>query len=438
MKLLRFMFVGILLVLIFEITLFSQYHVNSKVELSIAIEDGHPDPPTGIILIGTGKDNHQMYVVDIDLDINTKYTIYDVKPGKYLISINNYTGGIYKEIQIVTLYDPNTERFLHESSVRNGIEVYPNRNLKIGLSFKLNNDFSGFEKVMEKKFKDFDGIEYNIHSSPSSYTDFIQMYERLFTSEVENGHSKPLGTAESICGNKDGESKIDLNAECTRDNGNITVKLKSVYFKNKWLGEKGTGTQIGNVVMGMLDEETGLYTCGTNSLKFKSIIFEGDDSVPSTWPKSEMKYSCKLSEEKCKLEFTYYVGIMMETAVWDRVEMCNTLNEYNNKTVGGGRTCFCNCLFEAKTAHEEKHCISWINSIGVGLEKIDNAVRKDYKVVETCCTDENCSDQANELFSEIATDLYNFIEKVGDSPEDESKDAESEYFKRCITLRNCK
>ena len=98
MNLIRLIFVGVILLLIFKTNLVSQFHVESKIELSIDIENGHPDPPSRIVLVGTDTYNRKVYFVKIGSIRDKKYTIYDVKPGKYLISFSSYTGGVFSEI----------------------------------------------------------------------------------------------------------------------------------------------------------------------------------------------------------------------------------------------------------------------------------------------------------------------------------------------------
>jgi hypothetical protein len=452
MKLLRLIIVGILVLWIFDAELLSQFHVESKIELSIDIENGHPDPPSRIVLVGTDTNNRKVYFVKIGSIRDKKYTIYDVKPGKYLISFSSYTGGVFSEIQVVTLYNTQKQAFRSESFVRNEIEVHYNRNLKLDLLFKTN-IFSGFDKEMEKQFRDFDYIKFVYYSSLSTYTNAINNYYRksnmfLTSNEMpelkgpslqdnneEENNNIPVCGSSDFCGQNSGDCKVDINKDCERDGGNINITLKSIYFRNVWLGEIPTGMKIGETIIGTQDSN-GDWRCGVTSISLKNLIGEGTAGAPSNWPKTEVKYECDTSKKKCKCEFKYYAGVVMETAVWGFAEMCAHCRSYQNKDLINN-LCFCKCFFEATIAHEAKHCETWRNSI---LEDIGKYCASVGNYTADCCEDADsiCKKQSEILEWDIFIEINDFVSKLGRSPESASDKAESSAFNQCILLNLCK
>ena len=460
MRLLKFIIFGILLLWIFEAELTPQFHVNSKVELNIDIENGHPDPPIRIVLIGNDNDNRKVYFLNIDLNRNKKYTIYNVKPGNYLISFNSFRGGIFTQIQIVTFYNTQQQTFRRESFIRNRIEVHSNRNLKLDLSFKTDNDFSGFNNEMERRYKDFDYAKIIYYSSLSSYTQAIQTYYKknnrfLASNEMvelkgpffknnnggENNNNTPFCGNVNICGENTGECKVDLNVECIKDNGNIEINIKSVYFKNEWKGEVNTNTRVGKTVIGTKNER-GEWALGVTSINFSAPLDEANLQNPE-WPITEVKYWCDTNIQKCKFIFDYYIGVTMKTAVWKRTEMCSKLGAYQDKPVNEDNEkcrCYCDCLLEATIAHEGKHCELWIKA-SEELKNFCNYV-KDYTTQQCCEKDDECKDQAKKLKWAIFSDLVDAVKDVYDYEAGEKQEpicdsVEYKTFRKCIRKNQC-
>lgn len=455
MKIFKFTIIFLLLLWVFEAQLLSQFHVNSKVELTVKIENGHPDPPDKVVLIGKGDNNRKTYSVNINPFGIKKYTIYNVEAGKFLLAFNSHEwGSVCMEVQILTLYDAETQIFRRESFVRNGIEVQPDRNLKLDLVFKTHDRNSGFSKKMEKKFKDFDYVKLTYCTSLSSLAASAELFGQeetmLFASngmtemhgpaiqDSDGGGSQnntPVCSGGSTCGSNSGSCRVDVNRECKRDGGYIKITIGAAYFQNTWLGPVNAGTQVGDTVIGVQDSN-GLWPCGVTSLQFRALIEEGT-GAPVDWPKTQVTYSCDTEAEKCKFEFTYYVGLTMKTTVWNATEMCTNVRGYQGRQVDGGRTCNCQCYYEAAIEHESTHCESYITSVPRDLANFCSSISQAYQT-QTCCNDKECQTQSESLKWAIFGELTNFVSNVGSSPEGPSDTAEARYFRRCVIVHNCR
>jgi len=240
MKLIRLIFVSVILLLIFKTNLVSQFHVESKVEFYIDIEDGYPDIPTRIVLFGSGINRKIIYSLDLALNRNGNHAIYNVSPGKYRLSFESNSRGVLSEIHYVTLYNPEKEAFHYETIVRNEIEVHPNRNLKIELLFKYQDEIYGFNRVLEKRFNDFDYIKFIYYTSPSSFSNFSQLYQfednnlLIASNEMDLSHgpftqggSVPTSANEcdDICGDKPGKGVITEDNTPVNTGAISTAKL---------------------------------------------------------------------------------------------------------------------------------------------------------------------------------------------------------------------
>jgi len=119
----------------------------------------------------------------------------------------------------------------------NEIEVHNNRNLKLKITFMMNEDYHGYQKVMDVKYKDFDYSEFIFHSTPS-YGEF----KTNIRATNPNPHI--------ICGSNTGWTEKSLNLSCSLDSGHIKININKAYFENKYMGQKSAGYAQGGITLG--------------------------------------------------------------------------------------------------------------------------------------------------------------------------------------------
>ena len=145
---------------LFDQGVFSQFHVKPKIELNVSYEDGHENFISKIGILGMNENViKDMYILDIKKN-QKKYVIYNVLPGKYIVSFsgirNNKIESVFIQYRIKSFYDVKRSGFGCESYTTNEIEIRKDRNLKLDIVFKLDANNSGFYKETEIHYKDFD------------------------------------------------------------------------------------------------------------------------------------------------------------------------------------------------------------------------------------------------------------------------------------------
>jgi hypothetical protein len=447
MKVLKIILLGILLLIIFRINVYSQFHIIPYVELETNFENGYLSRPSKIMLVGREDAYNNIYIVKMEANKNN-YSIYNVKPGKYLIAINDSNGGIFYQYQVLTLYDTEKQYFESEIKYLNEINIKDEKKLKLKINFKMNNAYSGFQKVYGKDYENLNYLELIYYSkSPKKKTYKNSAQSRMSTNSASNVSDCENG---SICGSNTGTCKKDLNFKCNMDNGNINITIDAAYFENMWCGETASSTRIGDTVLGTQNADL-TWNCGVTDSKVY-LLDDGNNPHPGEWPTFEVNSQCQKNIDKCKLEFNYNIGLVMETSVWNKDQMCKTIKSYQEKPLCDNQNsnkskCFCDCYLEAVIEHESTHCKSWMEAtdkIKTELDKYCEGNQNKF-TAEYCCSPndaEVCQQQAERIkyliFSDLVKEVVNKVyEDKLNSPENTSNVAEKRKFNSCTLSKHC-
>ena len=159
MNIIKFIAIALVLTFTSGYTGFCQFHIIPYIDLEIDVDPGYLYPPHQLMLVGMGDENKVVRHVEIKPGIKN-YSVYDIKPGKYWLTIRDDNATILFQYQTVTIYDPVKEVFYSENTgYRNEIEAYRNRNLKLKIDFKMHEYYSGYQQVKEIKYRDYDYTE---------------------------------------------------------------------------------------------------------------------------------------------------------------------------------------------------------------------------------------------------------------------------------------
>lgn len=447
MNVIRSMVVGILLLLLYGGQVYSQFHVIPHVDLEVNLEQGYLYPPSTLRLIGCGNDSNDVYVVKIDLNMK-KYSIYDVKPGQYLIYISDGNPSPFFQYQTMTVYDSVKQVYsTKRTNLLNKIEVRDNRNLKLKIAFKMCVDYSGYQPVISAKFKDFDYIEIDYYSTFPT----VDSQSSLLRESIRKGSSMRQSSSPA-CGAQDGTWSKTLGYTCTLDSGNIEIKINNAYFENKWMNEVPDQERIGDTTMG--DQGDDKYVCGVCSTSGWLIDnLSGNNPHPGEWQDNKATGSCDDGNRKCKLSFEFNIAVKMTTAVWNHEEMCSEINTYNKIPVYDPNNpqryqCNCECNMQAIIAHEATHCTSWMSATEKSNDVLQTFCSNNQTTytANRCCKnqggDGKCQEQADdlkyEIFGNLNTALVDNIFSILDSsPEGPSLDAEPGAFDACRAKNEC-
>ena len=420
---------------------FSQFRIIPKINLEIYLEEGYLYPPQKLVFVGIGDEN--MCVRSIELDFSKrKYSLYNVKPGRYLLSIADDNAGIIFQYQIATIVYPDEDAFYRKNTgYLNQIEVRNNRNLKLKLTFKMHEDYNGYQKVSDVKYKDFD------------YSELI-FYSAHFSGEMKKNIRETRQNPYSICGSNTGWSERSLGFSCSLDGGNININIKKAYFENIYRGEKPAGYSQGRTILGpdySSNQVPTPLTCGVTTTTGYFLDNLGENNPhPNDWEAIIVTADCDENTLKCDIIIDYNVAVIMETAIWKKEEMCTEKNAYDNKPLSDQNNstksqCYCDCYLEAIIAHEARHCESWIdstNNLNDILQRV--CILNQNMQSITCCEDEPCQKYADEnikylFYGQLSTIFIDEIinNPATSSPEGASNTRELEVFHSCCTGNDC-
>jgi len=413
-----------------------------QINLEIDVEQGYLYPPHKLVLVGIGDDNN--VVRNIELDFNKrKYSLYNVKPGKYLLLIVDNNARICFQYQIVTILYPEEDDFYRKNTgYLNEIEVHNNRNLKLKITFKMNEDYHGYQKVRDVKYKDFD------------YSEFI-FCSKYFSDEFKKNIRAANQDTYSICGNNTGWSEKSLGFSCSLDGGNIKINIKKAYFENIYMGEQSAGYTLGRTTLGpdySSNQEPPPLNCGVVSTTGYFLDNEGNNNPhPNDWEAIIVKAECDQTTKRCNIAIDYNVAVIMETAIWKKEEMCPKKISFDNKPLydesnSAKSQCYCDCYLEAVIAHEAKHCESWIDSTAKLrdiLQRFCSDNQNTYQTI-TCCCDPDCQKYADDnlkyqIFLQLNPKFVKDIIKMPErsSPERQSNTREFAVFQACSRNNHC-
>jgi hypothetical protein len=436
MNLLKFTVVIFLISFICNSWGFCQFRIIPKINLEIDVEEGYLYPPHKLVFVGIGDENIGVHSIELDFD-KKKYSLYNVKPGKYLLLIVDDNAGICFQYQTVTIIYPDEDEFYRKNTgYLNEIEVRNNRNLKLKINFKMHEDYHGYQKVMDVKYKDFDCSEFIFCSTP-------------FSGELKTNIRIVNQVDYSICGNNTGWTKRDLEFSCSLDGGDIKINIQKAYFENIYRGQQSAGYTLGDTTLGpdySSNQQPPPLTCGVVSTTGYFLDNDaGNNPHPTDWDAIIVKAECDTNTKECDITIDYNVVIRMETAIWNKEEMCKEKNSFDNKTLydqnnSAKSQCYCDCYLEAVIAHETKHCVNWIDSTQ-DLETILNDFcinnQNRYQTI-SCCGDDECQKYADDnlkyqIFIPLNTKFVDDIIKRPwiYSPEDASERAELRTFRIC-------
>jgi hypothetical protein len=350
------------------------------------------------------------------------YTIYDIDPGKYIVSCNNKVpekSTVVAQYEKKILFDPITSLFIGAISITNEIEIQNNRNLKLEIVFRTSSSGARYEREKEYEFRDFDFTRLVYYSESPDNAEANRMLEA-----EKSSNSNPS----SIC-DECGQSEVEINEECTFDDNNIKVKLRKARFKNSGTtyvetGVEGVGTQ----------DTQGRWVCGKCRIFFAAPL---DDEIIGF---SE----CDTEKEKCIINLDYMVEVRMEVFIWFKDQMCGVVKGYRsrrkNKVYDLSNPIYCSCYEKAVKKHEAHHCKLWIEAVEEIKRILPYFVCEKNYLAFNCCglaDEENCLEQFEELKYEIfsiITDrmsrIYNDAEGLLQEPA--CYDIEERTFLTCV------
>ncbi len=151
----------IVLLLLADVFVFSQFAVSEKVEVQIIYSDIPLHKPLNLELISEESDRDFSYSYPV-IDSQDSYTFYDVRPGKYYLGLD-FTERMHIMDVLVGFDIDESGNITTSYSVPNEIEVHENRNLKIELRLENGGYSSGFQKHIEEQYNDFDFIGMTFH-----------------------------------------------------------------------------------------------------------------------------------------------------------------------------------------------------------------------------------------------------------------------------------
>lgn len=420
MENLKYVFISICLIIFMADFSFSQFQVLSKVELSILYEPGLIEKPKKISLIGNDLGGEfRDYELELNNTVNS-HVFYNVSPGIYqlLVYFDERPGFDSIKIAKYIMYiesDDENGALLEKVEVPNRIKVNQNRNLKLELFFESSSEVDGFWGKVEKKFNDYD------------YT--LIRYSR--NSESQNGNIVRIipqnrNSASGICGDNT-ETTIPINAECTKEDGLITLKIEKMTIRN--LGEK----------MIVPSSQAGVKHGLNNGKKWGSTEVSYEVIKPSN-------PDANCSNEKCKLNYNFDLVIKIERFVRDRDYINGYMQLYvpfigNKDRFNLDNVKIKQCFLEAIQLHEQTHCQKWSDHLSQQIDYIKNTVNKicGYLSTDKCCDDDNeiCVKKwkfaVNTIFNLLNTSLSKIINKtIGDAQEQETWKIDYDYFLDCI------
>jgi hypothetical protein len=436
MRILRFAMIVFLITFICNSRVFCQFRVIPQINLEIDVEDGYLYPPHKLVLVGIDDDNNVVRNIEFDF-VKRNYSIYAVKPGKYLLLMSDDNAGICFQYQTGTIIYPDEDAFYRKNTgYLNEIEVYNNRNLKLKITFKMHEDYHGYQKVMDVKYKDFDYSEIIFYSTP-------------FSGELKTNILAANQDPYIICGNNTGWTERSLNFKCSLDGGNIEINIKKAYFENEYKGERSAGYTKGNTTLGPVTSSNQVPRPLIGGFVSTTGYFLDNDAQnnphPNDWDAIIVKAECDKAAKKCKIIIDYNVAVRMETVIWKKEEMCKEKISYDNKPLYDNNNsmkskCYCDCYLEAIIAHEAKHCENWIDSadrLSNILQRFCSDNNNNFKTI-TCCGDEDCQKHADDnlkyqIFFPLNTKFVNEIINRPwiSSPERPSEIVELATFRRC-------
>jgi hypothetical protein len=364
--------------------------VLSKVELKISFEDEYLNLPKQIVLTRLNPgEKKSVYFVKI-IRGQSKYIIYDIEPGKYIVSCNSKDpekSTVVAQYEKKILFDPTTSIFIGAISITNEIEIQNNRNLKLEIVFKTSSSGARYEKEKEYEFRDFDFTRLVYYSESPDNAEANRILEA-----EKSSNSNPS----SICDDC-GQSEVDIDSKCTFDDNNITVKLPKVRFKNSGTtyvpaGTEGVGTQ----------DAQGRWVCGNCRILFAAPLAEEIIGYGE----------CDSEKRKCKISLDYLVEVRMEVFIWFKDEMCGVIKGYRsrrkNKVYDLSNPIYCICFEKAVKKHEANHCKLWIDAVDKIKDILPRYVcNKNYLAFDCCglADEENCVEQ----FEELKWEIFNII-----------------------------
>jgi hypothetical protein len=397
MRLINLLFAVLLVLVIFNGNLFSQFHVLPKIELKISFEDESLNLPKQIVLTRLNPvEKKSVYFVKI-IRGQSKYTIYDIKPGKYIVSCSSKDPT--KSIVVVQydkkiLFDPITSQFIGDISTTNEIEIKNNRNLKLEIVFKTSSSGARYEKEKEYEYRDFDFTRLVYYSENPDNAEANRMLEA-----EKSSTSNPR----SICDGC-GQSEVVIDRECTFDDNNIKVKLSKARFKNSGTtyvetGVEGVGTQ----------DDQGRWVSGKCRILFASPL---EDEITGHG-------ECDSEKGKCTISLEYLVEIRMEVFIWFKDQMCDAIKGYKsrrkNKVYDLSNPIYCICFEKSAKKHEAHHCELWIDAVEEIKDILPRYVcENNYRAFDCCSVaDEgNCLEQFEELKYEIFSIIADRMSRI--------------------------
>lgn len=339
MRILKFTAVVFLITFICNFRGFCQFRVIPKINLEIHLEEGYLYPPQKILLMGIDEGNRVVRYIELNFD-KKDFSLYNVKPGKYLVSIVDENADIIFQYQTATIVYPDEDAFYRKNTgFLNEIEVHNNRNLKLKITFKMNEDYHGYQKVMDVKYKDFDYSEFIFYSTPSS----VELKTNIRTvNQVDY----------SICGSNNGWTEKDLGLSCSLDGGRILININKAYFENTYMGQQSQGYTQGGVTLGpdySSNQKPPPLNCGVvTTTGYFLDNAAGNNPHPNQWDEITVEASCDHSKALCNIEIDYNVAIIMKTAIWKKEEMCPEKISFDNKPLydennSAKSKCYCDC-----------------------------------------------------------------------------------------------
>jgi hypothetical protein len=110
MKLLKLTTVVFLISFVCNSWGFCQFRIIPQINLEIDVEEGYLYPPHKLVLVGIGDENRGVRFIELNFD-KRKYSLYNVKPGKYLLSIADDNACIIFQYQTITISYPDEDAF---------------------------------------------------------------------------------------------------------------------------------------------------------------------------------------------------------------------------------------------------------------------------------------------------------------------------------------
>jgi hypothetical protein len=445
MKLLKLTMVLFLMSFICNSWVFCQFRVIPQINMEINVEEDYIYPPHELVFVGIGVENRGVRFIELDFD-KKHYSLYNVKPGKYLVSIVDDNASIIFQYQTVTISYPDDDVFYRKNTgFLNEVEVRNNRNLKLKITFKMHYDYHGYQKVSDVEYKDFD------------YSELI-FYSSHFSGEIKKNIRETRQNPYSICGSNTGWSEKSLGFSCSLDGGNININIQKAYFENTYMGEQSAGYTQGGTTLGPDKSSTQKpppLTCGVVTTTGYFLDNKGNNNpCPGEWDGIIVTANCDEATEICIINISYNVAVFMETVIWKKEEMCKEKISFDNKPLydqnnSSKSKCYCDCYLEAVIAHEAKHCENWIDStadLNAILQDFCINNQNTYKAL-SCCPyehgDNKCIGYANKIKNGIIGLLnWEFKKRILDSPdyspEGESDSAEQTKFRQCSDRKHCK